>query len=126
MPIELDILKQVCCLLDDYEIPYMLTGSFAANFYAVPRMTRDIDIVIEIQMKEAEKISQTFKDKFYVDKIAINNAIEHQDIFNIIHNEHVFKIDFIISTLQNFWTNIPERGKLQRNEFRRIGCFYPS
>jgi hypothetical protein len=27
----------------------MLTGSFAANTYAMPRMTRDIDIVIALQ-----------------------------------------------------------------------------
>lgn len=96
MPIELDILKQVCCRLDDYEIPYMLTGSFAANFYAVPRMTRDIDIVIAIQMKEADKIFQIFKNDFYVDKNSINDAIKHRNIFNIIHNEFAFKIDFII------------------------------
>ena len=27
----------------------MFTGSIAANFYATPRMTRDVDIVIELQ-----------------------------------------------------------------------------
>lgn len=48
MSIELDVLKIVCHKLNTGNIPYMLTGSFAANFYAVPRMTRDIDIVIEI------------------------------------------------------------------------------
>jgi hypothetical protein len=45
---ELDILKQVCQGLEQANIPYMLTGSLAANFYTVPRMTRDIDIIIEI------------------------------------------------------------------------------
>lgn len=96
MTIELDILKQVCAQLDNYKISYMLTGSFAANFYAVPRMTRDIDIVIEIQMKEAEKIFQIFQKDFYVDKISIDEAIQHQSMFNIIHNELAFKIDFIV------------------------------
>ena len=43
---EIDILKLVCQCLEQVDIPYMLTGSFAANFYAVPRMTRDIDIVM--------------------------------------------------------------------------------
>lgn len=96
MSIELDILKQICSQLDDHEIPYMLTGSFAANFYAVPRMTRDIDIVIEIQMKEADKIYQLFQKDFYVDKISIDDAVQHQSMFNIIHNELAFKIDFIV------------------------------
>lgn len=96
MPIELDILKQVCGQLNDYEIPYMLTGSFAANFYATPRMTRDIDIVIEIRLAEVAKIFQIFQKDFYVDKVSINEAIKHQSMFNIIHNEQVFKIDFIV------------------------------
>jgi hypothetical protein len=42
---EFDLLLIVCRKLDSATIPYMLTGSFAANFYAVPRMTRDIDVV---------------------------------------------------------------------------------
>jgi hypothetical protein len=33
---ELEVLKDVPHRLDDLGIPYMLTGSFAANFYAVP------------------------------------------------------------------------------------------
>ena len=45
---ETEVLKLVCKTLDESNIPYMLTGSFAANFYATPRMTRDIDLVIEI------------------------------------------------------------------------------
>lgn len=96
MPIELDILKQVCRQLDAHDIPYMLTGSFAANFYAVPRMTRDIDIVIAIQTKEADKIFRIFKNDFYVDRNSIDDAIEYRNMFNIIHNEYAFKIDFII------------------------------
>ena len=34
----------------------MLTGSMALNFYAVPRMTRDLDIVIELEMSDAAKL----------------------------------------------------------------------
>lgn len=49
---ELIILKSVMSRLEAAGIPYMLTGSMAANFYATPRMTRDIDVVIEL--REAE------------------------------------------------------------------------
>ena len=44
---ELEVLKDVVGRLERAGIAYMITGSTAANFYAVPRMTRDIDIVIE-------------------------------------------------------------------------------
>jgi len=32
---------------------------------------------------------------------------------------------FFYSTLYIFWTHIRERGKIQRNKFRRKGYFYP-
>ena len=53
---EFDTLKLVTERLERSDIKYMLTGSFAGNFYAVPRMTRDIDIVIEI-LKPKKDIS---------------------------------------------------------------------
>lgn len=90
------VLKEVCRQLERAAIPYMITGSMAANFYAVPRMTRDIDIVIEIQRKDVEKIVGLFKDNFYIDQESVSEAIDHQGMFNILHNASVIKIDFII------------------------------
>ncbi len=93
---ELDILKLVCVRLEHADIPYMLTGSFAANFYTVPRMTRDIDIVLEIFKPDANKLFQVFQHDCYISKESISDAIEHQSMFNIIHEKSVLKIDFII------------------------------
>ena len=50
---ELQVLKEVARRLDDAGIPYMVTGSIAANFYTVPRMTRDIDIVVELSDRKS-------------------------------------------------------------------------
>ncbi len=96
MSIELDVLKHVCIGLEEAKIPYMLTGSFAANFYAVPRMTRDIDIIVEIFQRDVEKFTRIFKNNFYLDKSSVKDAIEHQGMFNIIHNDSVCKVDFIV------------------------------
>lgn len=43
---ELEVLKIVTERLDQAKIVYMISGSIAANLYSVPRMTRDIDIVM--------------------------------------------------------------------------------
>lgn len=93
---EIDVLKLVCQRLEQTATPYMLTGSLAANFYAVPRMTRDIDIVIEIQRHHINKVLQVFEKDFYIDRDSIADAIQHQSMFNIIHHNSVFKIDFIV------------------------------
>ena len=43
-----ELLKTVTQLLDEKGIGYMISGSLALNIYCIPRMTMDIDIVIEL------------------------------------------------------------------------------
>lgn len=96
MTSELDVLKIIINRLESANIPYMLSGSVAANFYTIPRMTRDIDIVVQVQAPDAERIYSLFSGEFYVDKDMIRNAVIERSMFNIIHNEGVVKVDFII------------------------------
>lgn len=93
---ELEVLKIVAKRLESADIRYMITGSIAANFYTTPRMTRDIDIVIEAEENDADTLFSLFSKDFYIDKDAVRNAIHDKRMFNIIHNEGVIKIDFII------------------------------
>ena len=106
---ELEVLKQVCDRLEQASISYMITGSVAASFYAVPRMTRDIDIVIEIEKESARNLLKFFKKDFYVDSQAVNEAVKDHGMFNVIHNESVIKIDFIVRKDQPY----------RRAEFKR-------
>lgn len=117
MSLELDLLQLVCSRLDLAGIPYMLTGSFAANCYAVPRMTRDIDIVIAIQKSKIDTLLKGFQDDFYIDRDSIDEAIKHQGMFNIIHNDSVFKIDFIVlKDIPYRQTEFERRHRIQIND----------
>ena len=91
---ELNILKKIIKKLNKNKIPYMLTGSLAMNYYAQPRMTRDIDIVIEIS--NVEKFYNLFKDDYYIDIEMIKKSISDESMFNMIHSTEIIKIDFII------------------------------
>ena len=82
MSAELHVLKLVCKRLESVNIPYMLTGSFAANFFAVPRMTRDIDLVIEILEVDLNKFAQLFEEDFYFEREALVQAINLKSMFN--------------------------------------------
>jgi hypothetical protein len=93
---ELDVFKIVIRKLESSNIPYMVSGSVAANFYTVPRMTRDIDIVIQAQAADAERIYSLFSGEFYVDKDMIRDAVLEKGKFNIIHSEGIVKVDFIV------------------------------
>ncbi len=39
-----DSLKLILSKLDEYGIPYMITGSFASNIHGLPRATQDADV----------------------------------------------------------------------------------
>jgi len=96
MKTELDILRDVTQRFDKAGIQYMLTGSFALNYYAEPRMTRDIDIVVALTPEDADSVVALFEDDYYVPRNAVVRAITNQTLFNIIHSESIFKVDCIV------------------------------
>jgi hypothetical protein len=57
---ELELLFDVTRRLEEADLDYMLTGSMALNHYAQPRMTRDIDIVIALLLKDLEILPAVF------------------------------------------------------------------
>ena len=89
-------MKQIGERLDTARIQYMLTGSMAMAIYSVPRMTRDIDLVIEYQPEDAPRITALFKADCYVDVESIQEAAIRRSMFNIIHTEWIIKADFIV------------------------------
>ena len=93
---ELDIVRDVSQRLDEAAIDYMLTGSMAMNYYAQPRMTRDIDVVVALGRHDAERVVKLFSLDYYVSREAVDSSIAHQSLFNLIHNESVIKVDCIV------------------------------
>jgi hypothetical protein len=93
---ELDIVRDVSARLDGAKIGYMLTGSMAMNFYAQPRMTRDIDVVVALQPTDAARVVQLFSPDYYVSREAVDSSIAQHSLFNLIHNESIIKVDCIV------------------------------
>ena len=94
---ELEVLEIVTRRLNEAEIPYMISGSIAANYYTVPRMTRDIDVVIELEQGDIDKFVGLFEKDFYLNRETVMNEVSCRGMFNLIHNRYVIKIDFIIN-----------------------------
>jgi hypothetical protein len=93
---ELEVLKIITGRLESAGIAYMVTGSIAMNYYAVPRMTRDIDVVVELAAADADRVCALFEGDFYVERDAARAAIAARGVFNLIHQAHVVKVDFIV------------------------------
>ena len=89
--------QKITDVFDQYQIPYMLSGSIAMGLYTVPRMTRDIDFVVHLETKNVDLFVSSFKDGFYCDKDVIEEAIVGPvKMFNIIDHSSGYKADFVV------------------------------
>lgn len=88
-----EVIKKVVIAFGEKNIPYMLTGGIAVNYYGRPRFTHDADILIQIQLKDAEEIVRLFEKEFYLDIEGVIEAIKYSSMFNLIHSETIFKVD---------------------------------
>lgn len=96
MKTELDVLREVSQRLESSGIEFMLTGSMAMNFYAQPRMTRDLDLVVKLAADQTDVLINLFGSDYYVDRQAVARAIAQRSMFNLIHNETLIKFDCIV------------------------------
>lgn len=91
-----NVLVDVATRLENLGIGYMLTGSMALIHYAMPRSTTDIDIVIELNSNDADRLVNALYPDFYVVKESILNAIYYRRMFNILDQRSIIKVDLII------------------------------
>jgi hypothetical protein len=99
----LAFLQRICSLFDSHQIEYMLSGSLALNVYTVPRMTRDIDIVISLKESEIQTFLELFpEDQFYFSLPAIKEAVQNYGMFNIIDFQSSYKLDLIVLKPDNY------------------------
>lgn len=94
--LELAVLRDVVSRLQSAGFDYMLTGSVAMNYYAQPRMTRDIDIVVSLTDADAIRIIETFEKDYYLSRDAVIDAIHEHKMFNLVHYVSVVKVDVIV------------------------------
>jgi len=87
-------LVQVAETLNRLGLPYMLTGAVAVTYYGEPRTTHDIDIVTLIAPADIGRIKAALEPTFSVDETSIKAALREGSVFNAIHEETGFKVDF--------------------------------
>lgn len=94
---EVEVLKLVTGRLEAASIAYMMTGSLALSVYAPPRMTRDLDLVVALEPRDADRLTGLLLgDEFECDTDAMRAAISRQGLFNLIHTARIVKVDFVV------------------------------
>jgi len=83
--------------LDEAGLTYMVTGSVAAMVYGEPRLTNDIDIVLELGPPRATELATLFPaEQFYCppeEVLLIEAGRQHGGHFNLIHHATGYKAD---------------------------------
>lgn len=93
---QLQFVMLIISRLDSIKVPYMLTGSMAMAFYSSPRMTRDVDLVVELNRLAVDRLVELFAGDCYIETESVRQAVETHSMFNVIHREWALKADFVV------------------------------
>lgn len=88
------LLERTIGLLESSGVRYMITGSLASGYHGEYRATRDIDVVIDVNPVELDRLLlRLHADGMYVDDEAARIALRERGQFNAIVED--LKVDFI-------------------------------
>jgi len=87
--------------LNKLSIPFMITGAVASIIYGEPRLTNDIDLVIDLKAEGADRFADAFPiEEFYCpppEVIRLEIDRSQRGHFNLIHHESGFRADIYAS-----------------------------
>jgi hypothetical protein len=112
---QFDVMRHVLDVLQRLDLTYAIVGSMASMAYGEPRMTRDIDIVIDLSVDQVGLLCREFPPPdWYVSETAALDAVRRGGQFNAIHTTSGNKIDFIMSRRDDW-------GRLQLKRRQIVG-----
>lgn len=110
-----EVLKSVVSRLQGLRIPYMITGAIAVNYYGRPRLTHDLDLLVELQASMVEGIVSSFQSDFYIAAGGILEALQHRTMFKALHHDTGLKVDFWLKGGDEY-----DATRFQRRKKRKI------
>jgi hypothetical protein len=103
--------------LERLRLPYMITGATGAILYGQPRLTNDLDLVLELPAAEIARLHAAFPElDFYippVEVIGVEVARSQRGHFKVIHHGSGYKADIFTAGLEplHHWA-LPLRRRL--------------
>lgn len=97
-------------------ITHMLSGSAALSVHAEPRMSRDVDFVVDLGGFQVPRFVAAFSPDFYVDEVVVREAVSARDFFNLVHEESGWKVDVVVAKEDSY-----RQLELARRVQARIG-----
>lgn len=83
-------------VLEQLDIPYMVVGGFAAILYGEPRLTLDVDIVVDMRRHHVKLFLAAFPiPDYYVSEEGVRDSLERCYPFNVIQPATGAKADLV-------------------------------
>lgn len=95
-------LLKLVAVLNKYAIPFHLTGGVTSIVYGEPRMTQDIDIVVDpdtFHRHLAEVTAEIDRAGFLVDPQSLNKAVQTGGMFQLLDPWEALKLDIYLRQL---------------------------
>lgn len=96
----LDFFSVILHPLNGSGLAYMVTGAAAVIVYGEPRMTHDLDLVLNLQKSDIPKFLTLFpEDQFYVppaEVLHVETGRKHRGHFNLIHHDTGLRADIYL------------------------------
>jgi hypothetical protein len=107
-----ELLQRFVRVVDELQIRYRVVGSVASATYGELRFTNDIDIVVDLQLEQADRFCAFFPaEDFYCYHDAVVEAVRQRGQFNIIHYESGIKIAVFIPNAEAREQTVLKRGR---------------
>lgn len=107
-----DVISEVIDVLERFDIPYLVGGSFASSVWGQPRQTNDLDLAVQVDESQVDSLVQAFAADYMVSGDEIRRTLSEREeyrSFQLFHIDAGFKVDVFV----------PQLDAYRRSEFLR-------
>jgi hypothetical protein len=90
------ITARVADALEACKIPYLLSGSFASNYYGIPRSTNDADFVLQLAQAVGPDFARNLGEEFLLDSQLTFETVTGTFRQVLRHKKKVFKVELFL------------------------------
>lgn len=123
--------EKVFKALNKARVKYLVVGGIAVNLHGVPRMTQDLDLLVELSPENVKKLVKTFKTLGYKSRLPVNPELlsdqtirndwinkKNMKVFSFYHKHiPVQEIDILVTSPVKF------EDAVKRKVIKRAGNF---
>ncbi len=92
MRTERELLVDCLDRLNRLDVPYMLDGSMASNYWGIPPTTHDLDFVVALRRTDVDPFAAAFGEGFFLQIESIRSAFSPPHQFNLLDDQSALKI----------------------------------